>query len=56
MKHILKCENCNKFTMKKICSCGAETKSTKAQKYSPQKFAEYRRKARKTDLENRGLL
>jgi rRNA maturation protein Nop10 len=56
MKHILKCEKCNKFTMKKICECGEETKSLKPQRYSPQKFAEYRREARKENLKERGLI
>lgn len=56
MKHILYCEKCERFTMKNICECGRETITTKPQRYSPQKYAEYRREARKKTLEKKGLL
>ncbi|MBW3018825.1 RNA-protein complex protein Nop10 [Candidatus Woesearchaeota archaeon] len=53
MKHILKC--CG-YTMKETCECGKKTATTKPARYSPQKFAKYRQKARKEDLRKRGLL
>ena len=56
MKHILKCEKCERFTMKKNCECGNQTASTKPQRYSPQKFAKYRKEARKKSLKEKGLL
>ncbi len=56
MKHILKCSKCETYTMKETCSCGAKTISTIPLRYSPQKFAKYRQKARKEDLEEKGLL
>jgi len=42
--------------MKAVCDCGKETITTKPPRYSPNKFAEYRRKARKEQLEEKGLL
>ncbi len=53
MKHILKCEKCEKYTMKSKCDCGGETKSTKPQRYSPQKNIKYRKIARKQELEKK---
>ena len=56
MKHILKCSKCETFTMEKKCECGGEAITTKPQKYSPQKFAKYRQKAKKEKLIQEGLL
>ncbi len=36
--------------------CGETALSTKPMRYSPGKFAEHRRKARREDLEKKGLL
>ncbi|MDO8660865.1 MAG: nucleolar RNA-binding Nop10p family protein [Candidatus Woesearchaeota archaeon] len=47
MKHILRCVNCNQWSMTQIHSCGAKALSTKPLKYTPDdKYASYRRKAR----------
>ena len=57
MKHIFKCNVCNKFTMKEICDCGNNTIISKPLKYSPDdKFMSYRRKAKIHEYVNRGLL
>ncbi len=56
MKHILKCPDCSKFTMNDACECGAKTVSVRPQKYSPGKFAEYRRKAKLEELKKKNLL
>ena len=53
MKHILRCEKCGRYTMKAEC-CG-ETKTTKPARFT-EKFAKYRKEARKEDLKKRGLL
>ncbi len=43
--------------MKETCSvCNEKTITTTPLKYSPQKFAKYRQKARKELLEKKGLL
>jgi len=55
MKHIQKCQKCEKFTMKEEC-CGETTITTKPPRYSPDKYAKYRREARKEDLIKKGLL
>lgn len=56
MKHILKCENCGNYTMNEKCLCGGKAKTVKPQRYSPGKFAKYRKKAKRKILEERGLL
>lgn len=56
MKHILKCPECKKYTMREQCECGEKTITTKPARYSQQKFAKYRQEARKEDLKKRGLL
>lgn len=57
MRHIFKCANCNKYTMKEICGCGSSTRATKPVKYSSEdKLAAYRRKAKTDDYKMRGLL
>ena len=57
MKHIYKCNACNKYTMSEICSCGAKTAAAKPLKYSPEdKYAFYRRKAKSEQYSSRGLI
>lgn len=56
MAEILFCRACNKFTMMNICSCTQKTISILPQKYSPEKLLEYRIKAKRGILEERGLL
>ena len=56
MKHILKCQKCGEFTMKEQCKCGSPAVTTKPPRYSPDKYAKYRREARKEDLAKKGLL
>ncbi len=56
MKHILKCAKCGKYTMQTKC-CNKETINPKPAKYSvDDKYGSYRRKARRNDLEKRGVL
>jgi len=50
MKHILRTES-GKYTMQEN---GAET--TKPPRYSPDKYAKYRKEARKEELISKGLL
>ncbi|MEM4263826.1 MAG: nucleolar RNA-binding Nop10p family protein [Candidatus Woesearchaeota archaeon] len=51
MKHILRCENCRKYTMKEQCSCSGKALTMKPAKYSPEdKYADYRRKAKKQEV------
>jgi len=57
MKHILKCAECGKYTMKEICNCGSKTLASKPLKYSPNdKFSSYRRKAKLNEYAERGLI
>jgi len=57
MRHIFKCDNCKKYTMKEICSCGNKTSSPRPMKFSPiDKFTSYRRMAKTKEYEGRGLL
>ena len=57
MKHIFKCGNCNKYTMKEICSCGSKTLLSRTLKYSPgNNLSAYRRKAKIQEYIDRGLL
>ncbi len=56
MKHILKCQECGTYTMKEACQCGMQAITTKPPRYSADKYAKYRREARKEDLTKRGLL
>ena len=47
MLHILKCNKCGKYSLKKNCSCGGEAVLMRPPRYSPDdKYAEYRRKAK----------
>ena len=58
MEHILKCSKCGEYTMKEVCpKCGAKALNPKPPKYSPEdKYADYRRKAKKEELTKKGLL
>jgi len=57
MKTILKCENCGKYTMKKICLCNGKTKTQKPAKFSLEdKYGYYRRKAKIDYFKEKGLL
>ena len=57
MRHIFKCNNCNKYTMKEICDCGNKTLLSRPLKYSPDgKLEAYRRKAKTGQYASRGLL
>jgi len=58
MKHIFKCSNCGKFTMKEKCSkCEVKTINPKPAKFSvDDRMAKYRREAKKDKLGKEGLL
>lgn len=56
--HILKCKPCGIYTMKKACpKCALETNPPRPPKYSPEdKYSNYRRIAKRPELERAGLL
>jgi len=55
--HILKCEKCGNYSMSELCFCGGRAVSVKPPKYSPDdKYAELIRKAKREQLEKKGLL
>ena len=56
MKHILKCQKCGEYTMNAECACGGEAITTRPGRYSPGRFAKYRREAKREELEKKGLL
>jgi H/ACA ribonucleoprotein complex subunit 3 len=57
MMHILKCQSCGKYTLKEQCSCGAAAVHPKPAKFSvDDKYADYRRQAKKRELEEKGFL
>jgi H/ACA ribonucleoprotein complex subunit 3 len=57
MKHILRCQKCGKYTLRDECECGGKAVTTKPPRYSSlSKWAKYRRKARHSELEKKGLL
>lgn len=58
MKHIMKCSSCQVYTLKEKCpKCKGVTIMPKPAKYSPEdKYASYRRKAKKPDIIKEGLL
>lgn len=57
MRHILKCRVCGSYTLKEKCSCGGNAVTTKPPKFSPDdKYASYRREAKRESLEKEGLL
>ncbi|MBW2991841.1 RNA-protein complex protein Nop10 [Candidatus Woesearchaeota archaeon] len=56
MKHILKCQSCNEYTMNEECKCGGKAVNPKPPKYSPEDpYADYRRKAKKQLLIEKGV-
>ena len=55
-EHILKCPECGKYTMQEQ-HCGKKTITTRPPKYSPDdKYKDYRRKAKRAGLEEKGLV
>ena len=57
MKHILKCELCNSYTLKSTCKCTGSAKSPKPAKYSPEdKYGKYRREVKEKNWHEQGLL
>ena len=57
MRHIFKCGNCNKYTMKEVCGCGQKTLIARRAKFTPNdKFASYKRKAKIDEYRSRGLI
>ena len=57
MKHILKCKSCGKYSLSEKCDCGGKAVTPIPPKYSPDdKYADYRRKAKKEEWEKKGLL
>ncbi|MBU1111939.1 MAG: RNA-protein complex protein Nop10 [archaeon] len=58
MKHIMVCQKCKVYSMKKQCpKCSGEMVLAKPPKYSPEdKLGSYRREAKKKDLENKGFI
>ncbi len=57
MRHIFKCGECSAYTMNETCKCGGKAVTVKPPKYSPEdKYAPYRRTAKKAALEMEGIL
>ncbi len=57
MRALLRCAKCGDYTINKLCSCGGEAVSVKPPKYSPEdKYGEYRRKVKRKELEEKGIL
>ena len=57
MRHILKCAECGKYSMKDLCACGNRTLAAKPLKFSlDDRFSSYRRKAKLGEYSNRGLI
>ncbi len=55
-KHIMKCLVCGSYTMKEKC-CNKATARAKPAKYSPEdKYARYRREAKKSMLIEKGII
>ncbi len=57
MKHLMKCNKCLSFTLKKTCSkCNKETIQPRPPKFSPEdKYEGYRRKAKIDKYKEQGL-
>ena len=54
---ILKCENCGKFTLSEICSCGGKATNFLPPKYSPDDtYAKYRREAKEETRKEQNLI
>ena len=57
MRHILKCSNCNKYTMSEKCSCGNKALNIRPAKFSLEdNYGRYRREAKKEILKKEGLI
>ena len=57
MRHIYKCANCSKYTMKEACDCGNKALPAKPVKYSVEdRLAAYRRKAKMDHYKKSDLL
>ncbi|RMF56136.1 RNA-protein complex protein Nop10 [Candidatus Woesearchaeota archaeon] len=57
MRHILKCPECGKYTMREVCSCGSKTINPKPPKYSPEDpYGKYRRASKEELLKKKGLI
>ncbi|MBW2978334.1 RNA-protein complex protein Nop10 [Candidatus Woesearchaeota archaeon] len=58
MKHILKCEKCEQYTMQETCpKCKGKAVLAKPAKWSPDDpYGNYRREAKKEMLSERGLI
>ena len=57
MKHIFRCSNCSKYTMKEICDCGSKTVAPKPLKFGlGDRFSSYRRRAKLNEYAARGLI
>ncbi|MBS3133014.1 RNA-protein complex protein Nop10 [Candidatus Woesearchaeota archaeon] len=57
MKHMLKCTNCGRYSLKALCSCGGANAIPKPAKFSPEDaYGKYRRQAKQSVLKERGLL
>jgi len=58
MKHILRCNSCNGYTLKEKCpECGKEAVRPIPPKYSPvDKYGSYRRKVKFEALKKRELI
>lgn len=58
MSKILICKKCEEYTLFDTCKrCGEKTANSEPSKYSvDDKYAKYRREAKKAELEDKGLL
>ncbi len=57
MKHILKCQECDKYTLSNKCGCGGKAIENKPPKYSPEdKYGAYRRKVKEKSWKKTGYL
>ena len=57
MKHILRCQKCDKYILSEKCECGGKAIENKPPKYSPEdKYADYRRKVKEKEWKKQGLL
>ncbi len=51
--HILKCTTCKSYGLEEKCTCGSKRERVTPAKYSPEdKYAEYRRQAKKESKDN----
>lgn len=57
MKHILKCQKCEEYTLNESCKCGSKAVIARPPKYSPEdKYGSYRRQVKKEAWIKEGLL